>query len=50
MRWRTGEAAVERLLGKGSIERVQGAQADGESWLERAQRSLDAARIVNDLG
>jgi hypothetical protein len=46
MRWSTGEAAIERLLDQGSIERVQGAQADGESWLERARRSLDAARIV----
>jgi hypothetical protein len=25
---------------------VQGAQADGESWLERARRGLDAARIL----
>src|SRR5579863_3193147 len=46
MRWTTGEAEIERLLGQGSIERVQGAQADGESWLERARRCLDAARIV----
>jgi hypothetical protein len=46
MRWSTGEAVVERLLGQGGIEQVQGAQADGRSWLERAQRGLDAARIV----
>jgi len=46
MRWSTGEAAVERLLDQGSIERVQGAPADGESWLERARHGLDAARIV----
>ena len=46
MRWSTGEAEVERLLDQGSIERVQGAQADGESWLDRARRGLDAARIV----
>jgi HEPN domain-containing protein len=46
MRWSTGEAAVERLLDQGSIERVQGAQADGESWLERARLGLDAARII----
>jgi hypothetical protein len=46
MRWSAGEAEVERLLDQGSIERVQGAQADGESWLERARRGLDAARIV----
>jgi HEPN domain-containing protein len=46
MRWSAGEAEVERLLDQGSIARVQGAQADGESWLERARRGLDAARIV----
>jgi HEPN domain-containing protein len=46
MRWSTGEAAVERLLDQGSIERVQGAQADGESWLARARRGLDAARTI----
>ena len=46
MRWSTGGAAVERLLAAGHIERVQGAQADGNSWLERARRSLDAARVL----
>lgn len=46
MRWGTGEATVERLVQAGHIERVQGAQADGNSWLERARRSLDAARLL----
>jgi HEPN domain-containing protein len=46
MRWSTGEATVERLVAAGHIERVQGAQADGDSWLERARRSLDAARVL----
>jgi hypothetical protein len=46
MRWSTGAAEVERLLAKGHIERVQGAQADGASWLDRARRSLDAARVI----
>jgi HEPN domain-containing protein len=46
MRWKVGETVVERLLKEGRIERVQGAQASGESWLERARRSLDAARII----
>jgi HEPN domain-containing protein len=48
MRWSVGETTVERLLEQGHIERVQGAQADGESWLERARRGLDAARMVAD--
>jgi HEPN domain-containing protein len=46
MRWSTGEATVERLLATGHIDRVQGAQADGQSWLERARRGLDAARVL----
>ena len=46
MRWSAGEATVERLLASRHIERVQGAQADGESWLERARRGLDAARLL----
>jgi HEPN domain-containing protein len=49
MRWNAGEATVERLLTTGHIERVQGAQADGESWLERARRGLDAARVLAEL-
>ncbi len=46
MRWSTGEATVERLLQQGHIERVRGAQADGASWVDRARRGLEAARIV----
>jgi hypothetical protein len=46
MRWSTGEATVERLLADGRIERVQGAQADGASWLDRARRGLEAARVL----
>lgn len=46
MRWSAGEAVIERLLAAGHVERVQGAQADGESWLERARRGLDASRTL----
>ena len=46
MRWSVGEATIERLLAAGHVERVQGAQADGESWLERARRGLDAAQLL----
>ena len=46
MRWSNGEAAVERLLAAGHVERVQGAQADGASWLDRARRGLEAARVI----
>ena len=40
MRWSTGEVTVERLLTAGHIERVQGVQADGASWLNRSRRGL----------
>jgi HEPN domain-containing protein len=46
MRWSAGEAVVERLLAAGHVERVQGAQADGAAWLERARRGLEAARVL----
>jgi hypothetical protein len=46
MRWSTGATEVEQLLARGHIERVQSAQADGASWLDRARRSLDAARVI----
>jgi HEPN domain-containing protein len=46
MRWSAGEATVERLLAAGHVERVQGAQADGASWLDRARRGLEAARVL----
>jgi HEPN domain len=46
MRWSTGEATVERLLAAGHVERVQGAQADGASWLDRARRGLEAAQTL----
>ncbi len=46
MRWTAGEAVVERLLTEQRVERVQGAQADGKSWLERARRALEAARTL----
>ena len=46
MRWGGGEATVERLLGEGHLERVQGAQADGGAWLNRSRQALEAARMV----
>ena len=43
MRWAGGEATVERLLAEGHLERAQGAQADGGSWLDRVRQALEAA-------
>jgi hypothetical protein len=39
VRWSAGQATVERLLAAGHVERVQGAQADGASWLEEVIRA-----------
>lgn len=46
MRWGPGEATIEQLLAQKHLERVQGAQAGGGSWLDRARESLDAARLI----
>jgi HEPN domain-containing protein len=46
MRWATGEATIEQLLTQRHLERVQGAQANGESWLNRARQAVDAARLI----
>ena len=48
MRWSVGEATLQRLLEQGHIERVQGAHPDGGSWLGRARRGLDAARLITE--
>jgi hypothetical protein len=46
MRWGAGEATIEQLLAQGHLERVQGAQANGESWLDRGRQALEAARLI----
>lgn len=44
--WTPGAAVIERLLEERRLERVQGAHADGSPWLDRAQRTISAARAV----
>ena len=44
--WTPGAAVVERLLQDRRLERVQGAQANGSPWLERAKRTIAAARAI----
>jgi uncharacterized protein (UPF0332 family) len=46
MRWGAGEADIDQLLAQRYLERVQGAQADGRSWLDKARQTLDAARLI----
>jgi uncharacterized protein (UPF0332 family) len=46
MRWGAGEADIDELLAQGRLERVQGAQADGRSWLDKARQTLNAARLI----
>lgn len=45
-RWRPGEAEIEALVAKGHLQRVTGADADGEPYVERARRALDSARTL----
>jgi hypothetical protein len=44
--WAPGAAVIERLLDERRLERVQGANADGSPWLDRARRTITAARAV----
>jgi hypothetical protein len=44
--WTPGAAVIERLLEERRLELVQGAIADGSPWLDRAQRTLAAARAI----
>jgi hypothetical protein len=46
MRWGAGEADIDQLLAQRYLERVQGAQADGGSWLDKARQTLDAAGLI----
>lgn len=46
MRWGAGEADIGQLLAQRHLERVQGAQADGGSWLDKARQTLEAARLI----
>ncbi len=39
---------VERLLGDGMLQQVQGAEAHGQPWLDRARRTLSAAASLAD--
>lgn len=42
-RWARGEAEIERLIGRGELEQVAGAAADGRSLLEQARRTATTA-------
>jgi hypothetical protein len=45
-RWKRGEGVVERLLGQGWLQQVQGAEARGEPWLDRARKTIAAAATI----
>ena len=48
-RWRIGEAEVERLVAAGELQRVAGAAADGEAWVEKARVTLGTAARVAEM-
>ncbi|MFG1998938.1 HEPN domain-containing protein [Spirillospora sp. NPDC048911] len=45
-RWARGDAVVERLIGTGELQKVQGPAADGEPWLVKAQRTYASAVVL----
>lgn len=47
-RWQRGEAAIERLISDGDLQRITGAQAAGDRWLDKAERMLESARELAD--
>ncbi len=48
VRWRRGEAEVERLLADGRLQRVTGAAADGAEWIATARQTLESAEARAD--
>jgi hypothetical protein len=47
-RWQRGEAAIERLISDGDLQRIIGTQAAGDRWLDKAERMLESAREALD--
>jgi hypothetical protein len=44
--WAPGAAVIERLLQERRLDRVNGAQADGSPWLNRASEIMAAAHAI----
>lgn len=49
IRWSRGQAVIERLLEEGALQQVTGAQTQGEPWLEKARKTLEAASAVTEI-
>lgn len=48
-RWVRGEAEIEQLIAAGHLERVSGAQADGDPLLEKARKTAaTAVKLISD--
>lgn len=48
-RWAQGEATIEQQISAGHLQRVTGAQADGQPWIDKAHKTLHTASgIRND--
>lgn len=48
-RWVRGEAEIEQLIAAGHLERVSGAQTDGDPLLEQARKTAaTAAKLISD--
>lgn len=47
-RWAKGETTIEEFLASRELEAVVGAKADGQSWIEKARRTLESASELTD--
>lgn len=47
-RWAPGADKIQELLDQGDLQKVQGAEADGQPLLDKAVRTLASARALRD--
>jgi hypothetical protein len=47
-RWSTGADRIQELLALGDLQKIQGAETNGEALLDRAERTLASAKALND--
>jgi hypothetical protein len=48
-RWAQGADKIQELLNTGDLQKVQGAEADGQPLLDKAVRTLGSARALKEI-
>jgi hypothetical protein len=46
--WTTGSDVIARLCASGELQQVQGGQANGKPWLDKARRTIKTAGFIID--